>query len=395
MRSVLRRFAAVGTLVTSLDLAVFLGLRVGARLPVLLAGLAAIAVAAPVSYALNRRVTFSGDPYVRWVQRPASYVMVVTAAGLVDLAALVVTATILDAHFGVGPLLAARGAGLVAGSVVRLTGYRVVLFERIRVSQNERVDRGPRPGAVRVTVVVPAYDEAARIGETVARLRAALAPFGEGDAEVVVVDDGSRDETARRAAAAGAVVVELPANQGKGAAVRAGVAVARGRVLAYTDADLSYAPEQLLGLVARVEEGWDMVVGSRAHVETRTLVATGRLREVSGRVFNLMTYLVLLGRYRDTQCGLKAFRRDVAEVVFAHARLDGFAFDVELFHLAERYQLSLVEVPVTVAHSNRSTVRVAVEAVRMVRDLFRVRWWAGRGVYDLAPDEASALNPRR
>jgi dolichyl-phosphate beta-glucosyltransferase len=229
------------------------------------------------------------------------------------------------------------------------------------------------------------------IGEAVRRIHEALAPIGAGDFEVVVVDDGSRDATARRAKEAGAVVVSLSANLGKGAAVRAGAAASRGRAIAYTDADLSYAPEQLVGLLEQVEAGWDVVVGSRAHIDTRTLVASRRLREVTGRLFNLMTSMVLLGRYRDTQCGLKAFRHDVAEVLFSHARLDGFAFDVELFHLVERYRLSLVEVPVTVAHSTRSTVRVALDAWRMVRDLFRVRWWAGRGVYDLSADEASVL----
>jgi dolichyl-phosphate beta-glucosyltransferase len=92
---------------------------------------------------------------------------------------------------------------------------------------------------------------------------------------------------------------------------------------------------------------------------------------------------VLLGQYRDTQCGLKAFRADAARLLFAHTHVDGFAFDVELFHLAERYRLSLAEVPVELANSSTSSVRVGVDALRMVRDLFRVRRWAARGVYDL------------
>ncbi len=392
MSSVLRRFAAVGTLVTGVDLALFLVLRIGARLPVLVAGLVAVVVAAMASYGLNRRVTFSRDPYVRWVQQPGSYVVVAATAGILDLATLRAAVAVLGGEFAIGELLVARAAGLAAGGIVRLFGYRIVLFQRVRVSQADKVERGPAPGDVRLTVVVPAYNEGALIGDTVRRIRNALAIIDEGGFEVIVVDDGSRDTTAEEAGEAGAVVVRLPANQGKGAAVRAGAAAARGRAVAYIDADLSYTPEQLLDLLEHVESGWDMVTGSRAHVDTRTLVAAGRLREVTGRLFNLMTYMVLLGRYRDTQCGLKAFRHDVAEVLFSHARLDRFAFDVELFHLAERYQLSLVEVPVTVSHSSRSSVRVAVDAWRMVRDLFRVRRWAGRGVYDLSADEASLLS---
>ena len=116
-----------------------------------------------------------------------------------------------------------------------------------------------------------------------------------------------------------------------------------------------------------------------------------RLRELSGRVFNTLTQVVLLGEYRDTQCGFKAFRSDVARLLFTHSRIDGFAFDVELYHLAERYHLSLTEVPVEVAHAETSSVRVGLDAARMVRDLFRVRRWAGQGRYDLTEEETGRL----
>src|SRR5207302_1357991 len=154
--------------------------------------------------------------------------------------------------------------------------------------------------------------------------RRALAPTngeGEGGAvEIVVADDGSDDGTVDAARAAGAdQVVALPLNRGKGAAVRAGVLAARGRTVAYTDADLAYPPAQLLRLLAEVEAGADMVVGSRRHVETKTLVQARRLRELTGRLFNLLTGLILLGRYRDTQCGLKAFRSDVARALFTRS----------------------------------------------------------------------------
>ncbi|MGH9285219.1 MAG: glycosyltransferase, partial [Acidimicrobiales bacterium] len=209
------------------------------------------------------------------------------------------------------------------------------------------------------------------------------------DYEVIVVDDGSADGTAEAARRAGAdTVVALPRNRGKGAAVRAGVAAATGRAVAFLDADLAYHPSQLLRLLDAVESGYDMAVGSRRHVQTVELVAARRLREVSGRLFNLLAQIVLLGDYRDTQCGLKAFRADAAARLFAGGRIDGFAFDVELFHLAERYGFSLVEVPVEVTNSPRSTVRVAAQGWRMVRDLLRLRRWAVRG-RDAAPAPAA------
>ena len=150
----------------------------------------------------------------------------------------------------------------------------------------------------------------------------------------------------------------LPVNRGKGAAVRAGMLAARGRTVAFTDADLSYSPDHLIELLEQVEAGWDVVVGSRRHDDTTTLVRARRVREIGGRAINLLTRIVLLGKYRDTQCGLKAFRSDVAQVIFGHSRIDGFAFDVEVFHLVEAYQLSLAEVPVRVVNSSRSTVHV-------------------------------------
>ena len=117
------------------------------------------------------------------------------------------------------------------------------------------------------------------------------------------------------------------------------------------------------------------------------MIRAGRLREIGGRIINVATGVVLLGRYRDTQCGIKAMRSDVARLVFSHSHVDGFAFDVELFHLVERYRLTLVEVPVQVLNSSRSTVHVVRDAARLVVDLFRVRTLARLGDYELDADD--------
>ncbi|WP_254127204.1 glycosyltransferase [Aquihabitans sp. G128] len=251
----------------------------------------------------------------------------------------------------------------------------------------------PAPGGPRLSIVIPAYLEAERIGATIERVRTELAPVvGAGDLEVVVVDDGSSDGTADAARRAGAdQVVAQPVNRGKGAAVRAGVLAATGRTVAFTDADLAYGPEQVARLLLAVEDGWDVVVGSRYHDDTTTVVRAPRLREVGGRVINAATRLVLVGHHGDTQAGLKAFRSDVAQVLFGHARVDGFAFDVELFLLVERYGFSLTEVPVEVENSDRSTVRVARDALRLLVDLARIDRTARRGAYDLEPGELDHL----
>ncbi|MFN0092780.1 MAG: glycosyltransferase [Acidimicrobiales bacterium] len=387
MRRRLGRFAVIGGLATLLDVGAFLALA-RARLPLAAADLAAIALAAALSYTLNRTFTFQNDPFVRWVHRPDAFAMIGAVAAGVDLMVLGLLVALVDPR--AWPALAALKVGAVgAAAVVRLTAYRWLLFRQVRRDQLTPVPRGPAAGAVRLSVVLPAYRAADQIGAAIRRLRSELADLdAAGGLEIVVIDDGSGDDTAEVARANGAdQVISLPENRGKGAAVRAGVLAARGAAVAFTDADLAYSPDQLRGLLTKVEEGWDMVVGSRRHTDTTTLVRAGRLREIGGRGINLFTHALLLGQYRDTQCGLKAFRSDVAKVLFAHTRVDRFAFDVELFHLAERWRLSLCEVPVKVENTERSTVRVARDALGLVRDLLRIRRWAKQGRYLLSAEE--------
>ncbi len=207
----------------------------------------------------------------------------------------------------------------------------------------------------------------------------------------MVVDDGSPDDTAERAAAGGAdQVIRLDANLGKGAAVRAGMLAARGSALVFTDADLSYSPAQVERIRTEIERGWDVVVGSRQHSDARAVARSALLREVSGRVFNLLTRLVLTRPLSDTQCGLKGFHRDTAQRLFTRSRIDGFAFDVELLWLCEHLGIAVHEVPVELGPAEGSTVRLKVDVARMVRDLIRVRRWARAGAYDTTSVEPAS-----
>jgi putative flippase GtrA len=387
----LGRFASIGLLATTVDVALLV---VGVRalgLIVVVADVLALVVAGAVSFLLHRRITFARQPAVRWVRRPLAFVLVASVAGAVDV--LVLRALVEVTGWGsAAELVAAKLPAVAAAAVVRFLGARWILFPEVRADLSTRVPRPPLVGAHRLSVVVPAYREADRIGTTVARLRDELGPLVEGDLEIVVVDDGSGDATADRAAEAGAdQVVRLPANRGKGAAVRAGMLTATGRTRAFTDADLSYAPAQVASLATEVEDGWDVVVGSRRHAETSTLVRARRLRELGGRLVNLCTHAVLLGAPRDTQCGLKAFRGDVATALFERSRIDGFAFDVELLHLAERDGMSVREVPVEVVNAERSTVRVVRDGAVLVRDLGRILRADRAGSYDLPADATNAV----
>jgi dolichyl-phosphate beta-glucosyltransferase len=313
--------------------------------------------------------------------------------GVAGLAALVDVAVLRAVYAGTDfestpALVEAKVVALVVAGLVRLAGYRWALLGQLTRARRVRWARPAPAGDCRLTVVVPAYDEADRIADTVRRLREGLASVADdGGLEIVVVDDGSTDDTAGAALGAGASqVVIQPHNRGKGAAVRLGVLAARGRTVAFTDADLAYGPDQVRRVLAAIEDGWDVAIGDRRHPDTRTLVASSRLRSWGSRVINWLGYAVLLGSFRDTQSGLKAFRSDVARFLFSRARIDGFAFDIEVLHLVERHQLSLVEVPVDVTNSVRSTVSAARDAGRLVVDLFRIRHWSAQGAYEADGD---------
>ncbi len=354
-----------------------------------LADLVALAVAALVAYILNRILTFRGDPEARWVSSPGLFATTAVVAGAVDLGVLAALH-----RFGLA-LLAAKVLAVGTAAVVRWTAYRWILFRWVRRELATRVERPTPDAGRRLSVVIPAYNEGERIACTVDAIEAELARhLGEDDYEIVVVDDGSVDDTVARAAAAGARVLPLPANQGKGAAVRAGVLAADGRTVLFTDADLAYPPPLLLRVLAEVEDGWDMVAGSRRHQAADTLARRPRLRELGGSVVNRLTHLVLLGHFRDTQCGLKGFQGDVARTLFERTRIDGFAFDVELFLMAEQDNLSVEVVPVSVENRAGSSVSVVGDGLALLADLFRIRRWAGEGLYHTNEAQQAVLDAR-
>lgn len=230
-----------------------------------------------------------------------------------------------------------------------------------------------------LSVVVPAYAEAGRIAETVQRLRDEVSASGR-NVEIVVVDDGSPDDTAARARAAGAdQVIQLGRNRGKGAAVRAGMLAATGTVRGFVDADLAYPPDQLLSLVTQVEAGADAAVGSR---RLRPGGAAGpRVRRWGGQFISLLGAWLVLGERRDSQCGVKVFSGDVAAWIFTRTRIEGFGFDVEVLHLLAERGATVVELPVSAGPSESSTVHVIRDGIRLTCDMLLIRYRSRRGDY--------------
>lgn len=227
-----------------------------------------------------------------------------------------------------------------------------------------------------LSIVIPAYNEATRLGPTLERVFEWLEAEGL-DAEVLVVDDGSRDDTAGlvRSYCARFEALQLlqyGGNRGKGYAVGYGVVRARGAHVLFSDADLSTPIEEYLTLAAALE-GADVVIGSRAVKGSSLEKRQPLYRELMGRSFNLAVRAAVMGDFHDTQCGFKLFTAAAARQCFARRRLDGFAFDVEILYIARKLGLRTVEVPVHWQHFEASRVDPIKDSARMLVDLMRIR----------------------
>jgi dolichyl-phosphate beta-glucosyltransferase len=235
------------------------------------------------------------------------------------------------------------------------------------------------PGSVELSVVIPAYNEAARLP---AFLDSVLAYCREQcpGAEIIVVDDGSGDDTAKLASRPGVRVLSHLRNAGKGAAVRTGMLAARGRLRLFADADGATSMDELAGLREAVERGADIAIASREGAGKR--VEASALRRFLGRWFNRAVRMGSVKGIRDTQCGFKLFATPAAHALFSIAQEDGFAFDVELLLIAQRRGLKIAEVPVNWTEMPGSKVSLLRDGMRMLKAVRRIKKRWKRGEYE-------------
>jgi dolichyl-phosphate beta-glucosyltransferase len=243
-----------------------------------------------------------------------------------------------------------------------------------------------------LSVVFPCYNEAERLPATLQAYLAHL-PRAAGEVEVLVVDDGSTDGTLVVAAAVAAGdprlrLIRTGPNRGKGFAVRTGMLAAQGDRVVFTDADGAYAPGEA-DRVAGALADTPVAIGTRDPHENSDGVA----RRVASQACSLAVQGLLGLPFRDTQCGLKGFRRDAAQAVFSRARLDGFAFDVEALVLARRLGLAVAEVPVRAQRRAGSKVRMLADGQRMLAQVWAVRRTQAEEARDAAP--AGLTQPSR
>ena len=234
-----------------------------------------------------------------------------------------------------------------------------------------------------LSIVVPAYNEAGRIGQTVEILRAKV-PLLVDACEIRVVDDGSEEETApiveRLAARDPRVVLQRERHRGKGAAVRAGMLAATGDLRFMCDADLSMPIGELSRFLEMVPRQCDIAIGSREGAGARRVGEPTR-RHLLGRVFNWAIRRSVLAGIEDTQCGFKLFTARAADLVFPKTTIDGWAFDVEMLYIAGLKNLRVKEIPIEWHYRDQSRVSALRDPLRMLRDVWAIRRKAARGDY--------------
>jgi glycosyltransferase involved in cell wall biosynthesis len=253
------------------------------------------------------------------------------------------------------------------------------------------------------SIVIPAYNEGARLGGTLEKVLAYVRARG-WDTEVIVVNDGSRDNTAeivKRFAAKEPTLrlLENPGNRGKGYSVRHGMLDARGGIVLFSDADLSSPIEEAPKLFQALEEGADIAIGSRwLRAETQTQRQPLH-RQIFGRVFNLLLRITLGLKFKDTQCGFKAFKQPAVQAIFPLQKIERWGFDPETLFLARKLNFKVQEIPVAWGHSGGTRIHPVVDGSRMFLEMLRIRWYDLTGKYGTertpAPAQTAKTLPER
>lgn len=224
-----------------------------------------------------------------------------------------------------------------------------------------------------ISIIIPAYNEEERICVSLEKIINYINSENI-NAEIIVVDDGSKDKTFEVSSIFPEVkVVKQDKNKGKGAAVRRGMLEAKGDFRIFSDADLSTPIYELKKLIEMYEKGYDVCIGSRAVDYSMIKEHQPWYREMMGKTFNKIVQLLVVKGIKDTQCGFKGFRKEAAEKIFSIAQIDGFAFDVELVFLAGRFNFKIIEIPVEWYNDERSKVNPLTDSTKMFLEILKIR----------------------
>lgn len=254
----------------------------------------------------------------------------------------------------------------------------------------------------RLSIVIPAYNEGARIESALDRVLTCVAERG-WNAEVLIVDDGSSDNTAvivRRwmETHPNLQLIHNEGNRGKGYSVRNGLLQAAGQIVMFTDADLSSPIEEAERLFDALNAGADVAIGSRWLDKQKQTIHQPLYRRFFGRCFNWVTRKVIGLPFKDTQCGFKAFKREAAQTIFRLQTIERWGFDPEILFIARKLKYKIVEVPVTWGHDERSRISYLKDGMKMLQEMAEIRGNSLRGRYDEAiaamKDTSSMVTPQ-
>ena len=242
---------------------------------------------------------------------------------------------------------------------------------------------GARPS---LSLIIPAYNEASRMLPPLSSAISFLESHFDSW-EIIYSNDGSSDKTAElvlevQKKRPSVRLVDNPVNLGKGAAVRAGFEAAKGDIVMFSDADFSSPPEETLKLLAAIDEGFDLAIGSRGLEDSQIEIRQSWPRETMGKIFNLILRAILPIPFRDTQCGFKMFRKEAAQMISRRMRVRGFAFDVEMLMIAQKHNLKIKEVPVVWRNVLESKVHPFRSSLDMLMDVLAIRYRMFRKDYD-------------
>ena len=244
---------------------------------------------------------------------------------------------------------------------------------------------------VQYSIVIPAYNESARIGRTLSEVIRSIEKNG-WNAEVLVVNDGSTDDTTaivQSFATAHPIIrlIKNEGNRGKGYSVRHGMLAAAGSIVMFTDADLSSPMDEAERLFAALREGADVAIGSRWLERKRQTIHQPLYRQFFGRCFNAVTRMVMRLPFADTQCGFKAFTSSAAQTIFQLQRIERWGFDPEILFIALKRGYTVREVAVTWGHDERSRISYLKDGIKMLEELMYIRWNAMVGAYNRKIDK--------
>jgi len=238
-----------------------------------------------------------------------------------------------------------------------------------------------------LTIIIPAYNEERRLPVTLPQV-IAFVQEQTYPVEILVVDNASTDRTAdivREIAEQHPIVTLLHQPiRGKGAAVRKGIFAGRGEYLFICDADLAMPIEEIEKFIPPAISDYDVAIASREAPGAKRYHEPW-YRHLMGRVFNLLVRVLLVLDIQDTQCGFKCFRRDIAHHLFSLQTIDGWAFDVELLHIAQRRGYRIVEVPIHWYYGENSRISPLRDSLNMIREVYRIRQKSRAGMYDADP----------